>query len=90
MKRDRRTDRTPARASFTDPEARVTRRNGGFRPGMNVQAATAGDLRERHLDRRGEPARDFFVAFCVPGTGGARLERGGLEDVNARGHVSCE
>jgi transposase len=35
----------PARASSTDPEARVmTMGDGGFRPGMNVQMATAGNV----------------------------------------------
>lgn len=35
----------PARASSTDPEARVMKMgDGGFRPGMNVQMATAGDV----------------------------------------------
>jgi transposase len=34
----------PARASSTDPEARVMKMgDGGFRPAMNVQMATAGD-----------------------------------------------
>lgn len=34
----------PARASSTDPDARVMKMgDGGFRPGMNVQMATAGD-----------------------------------------------
>ncbi|HEY6544447.1 MAG TPA: IS1182 family transposase [Dokdonella sp.] len=34
----------PARASSTDPQARVMKMgDGGFRPGMNVQMATAGD-----------------------------------------------
>lgn len=35
----------PARSSSTDPEARVMKMgDGGFRPGMNVQMATAGDV----------------------------------------------
>ena len=40
----RRVGQKPARASTTDPEARVMKMgDGGFRPGMNVQFATAGD-----------------------------------------------
>ena len=43
MNESRRADRKAARASSTDPEARVMKMgDGGFRPGMNVQAATAG------------------------------------------------
>lgn len=41
---DRRAGPSPARASSTDPEARVMKMgDGGFRPAMNVQMATAGD-----------------------------------------------
>ena len=41
---DRRAGAKPARASSTDPEARVMKMgDGGFRPAMNVQMATAGD-----------------------------------------------
>ena len=40
----RRPTQKQARASVTDPEARVMKMgDGGFRPGMNVQFATAGD-----------------------------------------------
>ncbi len=42
---DRRAGSKPARASSTDPEARVMKMgDGGFRPAMNVQMATAGDV----------------------------------------------
>lgn len=41
----RRPGSKPARASSTDSEARVMKMaDGGFRPGMNVQMATAGDV----------------------------------------------
>ena len=41
---DRRAGSKPARASSTDPEARVMKMgDGGFRPALNVQMATAGD-----------------------------------------------
>ncbi len=45
MNQARRPGSKPARASSTDPEARVMKMaDGGFRPGMNVQMATAGDV----------------------------------------------
>ena len=45
LNESRRPGQKPARASSTDPEARVMKMgDGGFRPGMNVQFATAGDV----------------------------------------------
>lgn len=44
LNESRRPTQKQARASVTDPEARVMKMgDGGFRPGMNVQFATAGD-----------------------------------------------
>ena len=44
LNESRRPGQKPARASTTDAEARVMKMgDGGFRPGMNVQFATAGD-----------------------------------------------
>lgn len=44
LEENRRSSKKEPRASSTDPEARVMKMaDGGFRPGMNVQFATAGD-----------------------------------------------
>jgi transposase len=44
LEENRRSSQKPPRISPTDPEARVMKMgDGGFRPGMNVQLATAGD-----------------------------------------------
>lgn len=44
LEENRRSSQKPPRVSPTDPEARVMKMgDGGFRPGMNVQLATAGD-----------------------------------------------
>ena len=64
---DRRAGSKPARASSTDPEARVMKMgDGGFRPAMNVQMATAGDA-------MGGPRT--IVAVAVNNVGG---DMGGL------------